>query len=99
MREAARRVRNESLFQNPDGSAERKIVLSSISRSLWFNDLPLARKLLRWSSIAKDLIYIESFKVLAYSYENFEQIFGDFYNVFTDQVSINSKMKSLPLSR
>ena len=45
MREAARRVRNESLFLNPDGSAEMKIVLASISRALWFNDLPLARKL------------------------------------------------------
>ena len=34
MREAARRVRNESLFLNPDGSAEMKMVLSSISRAL-----------------------------------------------------------------
>ena len=75
MREAARRVRNESLYSNPDGSAERKIVLSSISRSLWFNNLPLARKLLRWSTLAKDLIYIVDRKVLAYSYETFERIF------------------------
>ena len=82
MREAARRVRNESLYSKPDGSAERKIVLSSISRALWFNNLPLARKLLRWSTLAKDLIYIVDCKVLAYSYETFEQIFGDFYNVF-----------------
>ena len=82
MREAARRVRNESRFLNPDGSAEGKIALSSISRALWFNDLPLARKLLRWSSIAKDPIYIEEYKVLAFPYENFEQIFGDFHNVF-----------------
>ena len=82
MREAARRVRNEALYFNPDGSAERKIVLSSISRALWFTDLPLARKLLRWSSIAKDLMHMDDCKVLAYSYENFEQVFGDFYNVF-----------------
>ena len=57
LREAARRVRNEALFLNPDGSAEKKNVLSSISRALWFNNLPLARKLLRWSSIAKDRFY------------------------------------------
>ena len=67
MREAARRVRNEALYLNPGGSAEREIALSSISRALWFNDLPLARKLLRWSSIAKDLIHIEDCKVLAFS--------------------------------
>ena len=75
-------MRNESLFTNPDGSAEKKIVWSSISRALWFNNLPLAERLIRWSSIASDLIYIEDRKVLAYSYETFEQIFGDFYNVF-----------------
>ena len=99
MREAARRVRTESLFQNPDASVEMKIVLSSISRSLWFSGLPLARKLLRWSSIAKDLVYIVDYKVLAYSYESFEQIFADFYTVFIDQKSISSKTKSLPQSR
>ena len=69
IKEAARRVRNEALFTNPDGSGERKIVLSSISRALWFNNLPLAKKLLRWSTIASDLIYIKDYKVLAYSYE------------------------------
>ena len=75
MKEAARRVRNETLYLNPDGSAERKIVLSSISRALWFNNLPLARKLLRWSAFAKDLIHIVDCKVLAFSYESCEQIF------------------------
>ena len=72
-----------------------KIVLLSISRALWFNDLPLARKLLRWSSIAKDFMYIEdcslarenearrnSTQVIAFSHESFEPIFLDFHNVF-----------------
>jgi len=57
IKEAARRVRNESLFANPDGSEEKKLVLSSVSRALWFNNLGLARKLIDYSSSAKDLIF------------------------------------------
>ena len=30
LKEAARRVRNEALVENPDGSQEKKLVLSSI---------------------------------------------------------------------
>ena len=59
VKEAARRVRNKSLFKKPDGSEEMKFVLSSISLALWFNSLSLARKLIDFSSTASDLVFIE----------------------------------------
>ena len=82
IKEAARRVRNEALFTNPDGTEEKRLVLSSISRALWFNNLGLARKLLDCSASAKDLIFIEDSQVKAYSYTAFETIFGDFFNIY-----------------
>ena len=39
--------------KNPDGSD--KLVLSSRSRSLWFNKLSLAKELIQWSSTAAGL--------------------------------------------
>ena len=82
LKEAARRVRNESFFANPDGSEEKKLVLSSVSRALWFNNLGLARKLIDYSASAKDLIYIEDSTVKAFSFQSFETIFGDFFNTY-----------------
>ena len=81
-KEAARRIRNESLFKNSDGSEEKKLVLSSVSRALWFNNPYLAKKLIDYSAIAKDLIYIEDAQVKAFSFVAFETIFGAFFNVY-----------------
>ena len=82
IKEAARRVRNEALYTNPDGSEEKKLVLSSVSRALWLNNLGLARKLIEYSASAKDLIYIEDSQVKAFSFQAFETIFGDFFNMY-----------------
>ena len=82
IKEAARRVRNEALFSNPDGTEEKKLVLSSVSRALWFNNLGLARKLIEYSASAKDLIFIEDSQVKAFSFQAFESIFGDFFNMY-----------------
>ena len=82
LKEAARRVRNESLYKSPDGTEERKLVLFSVSRALWFNNLNLAKKLIDYSATAKDLIDIEEAQVKAHSFETFETIFGDFFNVY-----------------
>ena len=58
------------------------MVLSSVSRALWFNNLGLAKKLIDYSSSAKDLIFIEDSQVKAFSFQAFETIFGDFFNVY-----------------
>ena len=58
------------------------MVLSSISRALWFNNLGLARKLIDYSASAKDLIFIGDSQVKAFSYKAFETIFGDFFNMY-----------------
>ena len=72
MREAAKRVRNECLFLDSSGAESTKLVLSSVSRALWFNNLSLAKRLIRYSEIATDLIFIDAGKVCAFSYEMFE---------------------------
>ena len=82
LKEAARRVRNESLFKNPDGTEEKKLVLSSVFRAPWFNNLNLARKLMDFSVTAEEVIYIEDAQVKAHSFETFEVIFEDFFNVY-----------------
>ena len=73
---AARRVKNEALYTNPDGSEETKLVLSSASRALWFNNLGLARKLIDYSASAKDHICTGDSQVKAFSFQAFETIFG-----------------------
>ena len=82
IKEAALRVRNEALFCNPDGTEEKKLVLSSVSRALWFNNLGLARKLIAYSASAKELIFIEDSTVKAFSFEAFESIFDDFFSMY-----------------
>ena len=82
MKEAAKKVRNECFFMDSSGDQSYKLVLSSVSRALWFNNLSLAARLLRYSPIAQDLIYIANGIVCAHSYENFEQTFGDFHRVY-----------------
>ena len=61
-KEAANRVRGDCLFLDPRGALSTKLVLSSVSRALWFNNLGLARKLIDYSAFAKDLIFIEDSK-------------------------------------
>ena len=78
-REAAKRVRNECLFLDSSGAESTKLVLSSVSRALWFNNLSLAKRLIRYSDIATELISIDAGKVCAFSYENVENTFGDFF--------------------
>ena len=70
------------MFKKPGGTEEMKLVLSSVSRALWFNNLNLARKLIDYSVFAKDLIFIEDAQVKAHSFERFEVIFGDVFNVY-----------------
>ena len=82
MREAAKRVRNECLFLDSSGGESTKLILSSVSRALWFNNISLAKKLLNSSSIASDPIFVDGGKVCAHSYENFENTFGDFFKVY-----------------
>ena len=68
MRAAAKRVRNECLFRDSSGAESTKLVLSSVSRALWYNNLSLAKRLIRYSDIATDLIFIDAGKVCAFSY-------------------------------
>ena len=82
MTEVAKRVRGEYLFLDSQGAISAKLVLSSVSRALWFNNLSLAMRLLRFSPIAQDLIFIDKGIVCAHSYENFENTFGDFFRVY-----------------
>ena len=56
--------------------------MSSVSRALWYNNLSLAKRLIRYSDIATDLIFIDAGKVCAFSYDNFENTFGDFFKVY-----------------
>ena len=82
IREASKRVRGDCLFLDPKGASSTKLVLSSVSRALWFNDLSLASRLLRHAPIAADLIFIDNGLVCAYSYEDFESVFGEFFRVY-----------------
>ena len=79
IRAAAKRVRNECLFLDSSGAESTKLVLSSVSRALWFNNLSLAKRLVRYSDIATEPIFIDAGKVCAFSYGNFENTFGDFF--------------------
>ena len=69
-------------FLDPQGALSTKLVLSSVSRALWFNDLPSASRLLRHAPTAAELIYIDNGVVSAYCYEKFETFFGDFFRVY-----------------
>ena len=81
-KDAARCVRNASLFKNPGGTEEKKLVLTLVSRAVWFNNLNLAKKLIDYSAIAKDPVYIEEAQVKAHSFETFETICGDLLNAY-----------------
>ena len=70
------------MFKNLDGSEEKELVLSSVSRALWFNNLGLARKLIDYSSSAKDLIFMKDAQVKPFFFQAFETIFGDLFNVY-----------------
>ena len=82
IKEAARLVRNEALHTNPDGSEGKKLVLSSVSKALWFINLGLARKLIDYSASAKDLMFIEGSRAKAFPFQAFEPIFGDFFDMY-----------------
>ena len=56
--------------------------LCNMIYALWFNNLSLAAKLLRFSPIAGDLIFIDKVFLCAHSYENFENTFGEFFRVY-----------------
>ena len=61
-----------------------KFVLSLVSRALWFNNLTLAARLIRFSPIAHDHIFIDNGLVCAHSYESFENTFLRFSGSTTD---------------
>ena len=67
LKEAAKRVRGECLFLDSQGAISAKLVLSSVSRALWFNNLTLAARLIRFPPIAEDLIFIDNGLVCAHS--------------------------------
>ena len=82
IREAAKRVRADCLFLDPQGAFSNKLILSSVSRALWYNDLSLASRLIRNAPIAADLIFIDRGLVTAHCQENFEAAFTDFFRVY-----------------
>ena len=82
LKEAAKRVRGECLFLDSNGANSAKLVLSSVSRALWFNNLSLAMRLIIFSAVANELIFIDKGVVCAHSYENFENTFGEFFQVY-----------------
>ena len=76
MKGAAKRVRGECHFLDSQDAISAKLVLSSVSRALWFNNLTLAARLIKFPTLAEDPIFIDGL-VCAHSYETFENTFGD----------------------
>ena len=69
-------------FPGPQGAFSNKLIFSSVSRALWFDDLSLATRAIRHAPIAADLIFVDRGLVCAYSIEVFESTLVDFIRVY-----------------
>ena len=96
IREAAKRVRGDCLFLDPQGAFSNKLVLSSVSRALWFNDLALATRIIRHAPIAAELIFIDRGSVCAFSFENLKTSLPIF-SAFTTELKWDACSRTLPL--
>jgi len=63
IKEAARKTRDEMLFNNLEDPAVWKMIISTIVRVLWSNDVRLARKIIYASELANELLEIRLNKV------------------------------------
>jgi len=73
--EAARHVRNYSLYHRPDGSDNVRLVIDSISRAIWKQDVRLAKKLLDNSALARNYLCLSGARVSVVDPICFEQYF------------------------
>ena len=81
-----------TLFKNPDGSEEKKLVLSSVSRALWFNNPSLVKKLIDYSAAAaKDLVFAEDAQVKAHSFVAFETTLGDLFTILLRRSNFSNR--------
>jgi hypothetical protein len=70
IREAGRRVREQQDYGEDGTLRSSRAALSSISRAIWFNNYGLARRLLRHSPTAKDLIMVQGLTVICTDFES-----------------------------
>ena len=77
IKEAARKTRDEMLFNNLEDPAAWKTITFTIVRVLWSNDVRLARKIIYASELANELLEIRLNKVCCKDYVLLEKHFSD----------------------
>ena len=76
-KEAAKKTRDHLLFNNMEDPAVWKMIISTIVRVLWSNDVKLARRIISSSELANDLLEIRLDVVICRDHVLLEQYFSE----------------------
>ena len=85
MKESARRVKLDLIHKSEDELKTRRLVLASISRAIWFNNIGLAKKLLNTSIMARDILILVGRRVLCRDFSVFDDWFNDSHQKLQQQ--------------
>ena len=85
MKEAARRVKLNSMVNSGGGMKTQRLVLAIISRAIWLNDVGIANDILNTSAIAKDLLIIVGRRGLCTDHVLFDELFNDAHQKLQQQ--------------
>ena len=91
--EAARKVRDYMLVSNPDGSESLRLVVDGLSRAMWLQNIPLARRLLRVSELACSFAEVRDGKVICLDPVGFENLFSEIRR--TQQAIVTNKLNQM----
>jgi len=76
IKEAARKVRQLIHLQDDNSVQSRRLLLASISRAIWFNNVALAGKIIQTSQLGSDLLLISGRRVTCKDFVQFDDIFN-----------------------
>ena len=98
---AARHARDCIQFGDQDDKEGRRMVMESMARAVWRNDVRLARRLLSSSELARSFISVSDGKVAPLSFCAFEQIYASEKMSYLERVrsKLSLQVASAPLCR
>ena len=97
--EAGRRIRERQFVLNPDSASSLRLLVSSISRAIWRNDLKSAKKLLSSCALAREFLVIRNgVCVTCCNYQGFDQLFNE-VKARQQQERVRSLQKAVNNSR
>ena len=79
IQEAGKIVRQRILFDDTPTPAANRLILASVSRAIWFNNVSLAKRILRFSSIGNELLAIVAGVVSCPQPMRFDELFNQYH--------------------